>query len=50
VPKSQLRTAADTYIWAERFKVEVPGALVDLRDRMRTRPAVRRAMVTEGLL
>lgn len=48
-------SVADCYLfvmllWAERFKVEVPGALVDLRDRMRTRPAVRRAMVTEGLL
>lgn len=48
-------SVADCYLfvmllWAERFKVEVPDAMADLRDRMRARPAVRRAMATEGLL
>lgn len=48
-------SVADCYLfvmllWAERFDVEVPEAMADLRDRMRARPAVRRAMTTEGLL
>jgi glutathione S-transferase len=48
-------SVADCYLfvmllWAERFGVEVPDAFTALRDRMRTRPAVQRAMATEGLL
>lgn len=48
-------SVADCYLfvmllWAERFGVETPAALVALRDRMRARPAVQRAMATEGLL
>lgn len=37
-------------LWAERFDVGTPGPLQALRDRMRARPAVRAAMVYEGLL
>ncbi|RZJ44907.1 MAG: glutathione S-transferase [Brevundimonas sp.] len=37
-------------LWAERFGVMTPVPLEALRDRMRTRPAVRAAMVYEGLL
>ena len=37
-------------LWAERFGVETPAALMALRDRMRARHAVRAAMVYEGLL
>lgn len=48
-------SVADCYLfvmllWAERFAAEVPSAFVDLRDRMRARPAVQRAMVAEGLV
>jgi glutathione S-transferase len=48
-------SVADCYLfvmllWAERFEVEVPDAFAKLRDRMRARPAVQRAMATEGLL
>jgi glutathione S-transferase len=48
-------SVADFYLfvmllWAERFGVETPGPLEALRDRMRARPAVRAAMVYEGLL
>ena len=48
-------TVADFYLfvmllWAERFGVETPGSLEAMRDRMRARPAVRAAMVYEGLL
>jgi glutathione S-transferase len=48
-------SVADCYLfvmllWAERFEVEVPQAMADLRVRMRARPAVQRAMATEGLL
>lgn len=48
-------SVADCYLfvmllWAERFEVEVPQAMTDLRDRMRARPAVRQAMTAEGLL
>lgn len=48
-------SVADCYLfvmllWAERFAVEVPPVMADLRERMRARPAVRRAMTTEGLL
>ncbi|MDQ8027837.1 MAG: glutathione S-transferase C-terminal domain-containing protein [Brevundimonas sp.] len=47
-------TVADFYLfvmllWAERFGVETPDRLVALRDRLRTRPAVRTAMTVEGL-
>ena len=37
-------------LWAERFGVTTPAPLEALRDRMRARPAVRAAMVYEGLL
>lgn len=37
-------------LWAERFSVEVPPVMSGLRDRLRARPAVQRAMATEGLL
>ena len=48
-------SVADFYLfvmllWAERFGVETPPPLQAMRDRMRTRPAVRAAMVYEGLL
>jgi len=48
-------SVADCYLfvmllWAERFGVAAPPELVALRDRMRARPAVQRAMATEGLL
>lgn len=47
-------SVADCYLfvmllWAERFAVDVPPVMVGLRDRMRARPAVQRAMATEGL-
>jgi glutathione S-transferase len=37
-------------LWAEKFGVETPVALVALRARMRSRPAVRAAMAYEGLV
>ena len=48
-------SVADFYLfvmllWAERFGIEAPAALMAMRDRMRTRPAVRASMVYEGLL
>src|SRR5690606_11280819 len=48
-------SVADCYLfvmllWAERFGVDMPDAFAALRDRMRARPAVQRAMTTEGLL
>lgn len=48
-------SVADFYLfvmllWAERFGVETPTPLEAMRDRMRSRPAVRAAMVYEGLL
>ena len=47
-------TVADFYLfvtllWAERFGVEIPPRLADLRARMKTRPAVQLAMQQEGL-
>lgn len=47
-------TVADLYLfvmllWAERFDVEVPAPMTDLRRRMRERPAVVAAMTAEGL-
>ncbi|MBB3659424.1 glutathione S-transferase [Rhizobium sp. BK650] len=47
-------TVADCYLfvmllWAERFGLEVPKPLVGLRERMRTRPAVKVALAIEGL-
>lgn len=47
-------TAADFYLfvmllWAERFGVEVPAPMAELRLRMRERPAVIAAMASEGL-
>ncbi len=47
-------TVADFYLfvmllWAERFDVEVPAPMADLRRRMRERPAVVAAMTSEGL-
>ncbi|MGO4570135.1 glutathione S-transferase N-terminal domain-containing protein [Rhizobium sp. 2YAF20] len=47
-------TVADFYLfvtllWAERFGVEIPPRLAELRARMKTRPAVQLAMQQEGL-
>lgn len=47
-------TVADFYLfvmllWAERFNVEVPVPMAELRRRMRERPAVAAAMEAEGL-
>jgi glutathione S-transferase len=47
-------TVADCYLfvmllWGERFGIEVPKPLVALRERMRTRPAVKVALAVEGL-
>jgi glutathione S-transferase len=47
-------TVADFYLfvmllWAERFNVEVPVPMAELRRRMRERPAVAAAMAAEGL-
>nr|WP_295466553.1 glutathione binding-like protein [Mesorhizobium sp.] len=36
-------------LWAERFDVEVPEPMVELRTRMRERPAVDAAMAAESL-
>lgn len=51
----QAPSVADFYLfvmllWAEKFAVETPAALVALRDRIRARPAVRAALEYEGLL
>ncbi|MCR5858046.1 glutathione binding-like protein [Mesorhizobium sp. J428] len=48
-------TVADFYLfvmllWAERFDVDVPQPMADLRAHMRKRHAVRAAMTTEGLV
>lgn len=48
-------SVADFYLfvmllWAQRFHVETTPSLEALRDRMLRRPAVRAAMVYEGLL
>jgi glutathione S-transferase len=48
-------SVADFYLfvmllWAERFEVETPDTLAALRDRLRSRPAVRAAMAYEGLV
>jgi glutathione S-transferase len=37
-------------LWAERFGVDVPLRLADLRTCLRQRPAVRNAMQNEGLI
>lgn len=37
-------------LWAERFGVDVPLPLADLRARLRQRPAVQNAMQNEGLI
>lgn len=47
-------TVADFYLfvmllWAERFDVEVPEPMAELRRQMRERPAVAAAMAAEGL-
>ena len=47
-------TVADFYLfvmllWAERFGVQVPAPMANLRRRMRERPAVVAAMTAEGL-
>lgn len=47
-------TVADCYLfvmllWAERFDLDTPGALVALRERMKSRPAVKVAMAVEGI-
>lgn len=48
-------TVADFYLfvmllWAQRFGVEIPAAIVALGERLSVRPAVREAMIYEGLL
>lgn len=47
-------SVADFYLfvmllWAQRFDVEVPEPMAELRRRMRERPAVGAAMAAEGL-
>jgi len=48
-------SVADFYLfvmllWAKRFAIDLPETLVALRERMLARPAVREAMIVEGLL
>lgn len=48
-------SAADCYLfvmllWAEKNGIEAPVKLVAFRDRMMERPAVRKAMMHEGLI
>lgn len=48
-------SVADCYLfvmtlWAQKNGLEVPSRLAALRDRMMERPAVRRAMASEGLV
>jgi glutathione S-transferase len=48
-------SVADFYLfvmllWAERFGVATPASLVALRERIRLRPAVREALMHEGLM
>ncbi|KCZ94091.1 glutathione S-transferase C-terminal domain-containing protein [Hyphomonas johnsonii] len=48
-------SVADFYLfvmllWAARFDVAVPNALIGMRDRMKRRPAVQAAMRVEGLI
>ena len=48
-------SVADFYLfvmllWAEKFAVETPAALIALRDRVRARPAVQTALAHEGLI
>lgn len=48
-------SVADCYLfvmllWAQKNNIEAPAKLVDLRDRMMERPAVRKAMTHEGLM
>ena len=48
-------SVADCYLfvmltWADKFGVAVPARLLDFRDRMMARDAVRTAMTHEGLL
>ncbi|MBA2935210.1 glutathione S-transferase N-terminal domain-containing protein [Sphingomonas sp. CGMCC 1.13654] len=48
-------SAADCYLfvmllWAQKNGVEVPAKLEALRDRMRERPAVQKAMTHEGMM
>lgn len=48
-------SVADFYLfvmllWAERFGVATPAPLIALRERLRQRPAVRAAMIHEGLV
>jgi glutathione S-transferase len=48
-------SVADFYLfvmllWAERFAVDTPTALIGLRRRMAARPAVHAAMAYEGLI
>ena len=47
-------TVADFYLfvmllWAEKFGVDTPAELEELRDRLRARPTVQAAMAYEGL-
>lgn len=48
-------SVADFYLfvmllWAEKFSVETPAALIALRDRIRSRPAAQTALLREGLI
>ncbi|MDF1633633.1 glutathione S-transferase C-terminal domain-containing protein [Mycoplana sp. MJR14] len=48
-------TVADFYLfvmllWAEKFDIGLPTALAGLRARIKARPAVRTAMINEGLI
>jgi glutathione S-transferase len=48
-------SVADFYLfvmllWAEKFQIDTPAPLVALRERIRLRPAVREALMKEGLL
>jgi glutathione S-transferase len=48
-------SVADFYLfvmllWAEKFQIATPAPLVALRERIRLRPAVREALMKEGLL
>ena len=48
-------SVADAYLfvmtlWAGKMDVTVPASIAALRDRMMTRPAVRKAMTHEGLI
>jgi glutathione S-transferase len=48
-------SSADCYLfvmllWAQKNKIEMSGKLIEFRDRMMSRPAVKTAMTHEGLI